>query len=116
MFWTEKGITDRIEELRRNDAQISELRTRQKVLVNDLEKANVAQRDGARSMVEWLQSRLDMSRRNAAELLYAARWFKRHRPIERRLSEGLVSYDRAFATPTGGGRRRRFGCRAQLPA
>jgi hypothetical protein len=69
MFWTEKGITDRIEELRRNDAQISELRTRQKVLVNDLEKANVAQRDGARSMVEWLQSRLDMSRRNAAELL-----------------------------------------------
>jgi hypothetical protein len=97
MFWTEEGITDRIEELRRNDAQISDLRARQKVLVNDLDKANVAQRDGARSMVEWLQSRLDMSRRNAAELLYAARWFKRHRPIERRLSEGLVSYDRAFA-------------------
>jgi hypothetical protein len=97
MFWTEAGINERLTELRRSDAQISELRARQKVLVNDLGKANVAQRDGARSIVEWLQSRLDMSRSNAAELVYAARWFKRHRSIEHRLAEGLVSFDRAIA-------------------
>ena len=97
MFWTEEGIARRIAELEVNDAQMSELRNRQMVLVNDLSKANVAGRDGARSMVEWVQSRLDMSRRNASELVYGARWFKKHRSISRRLFEGLVSMDRAIA-------------------
>ncbi len=97
MFWTEERIAENIAELEVNAAQISELMARQQVLVNDLDKAGIARRDGARSMVEWLQARLDMSRPNAADLVYAARWLKRHRSIGRRLAEGLVSFDRALA-------------------
>ncbi len=96
MYSSEARIIDDVAELEANDARISQLLTRQKVIVNDLDKAGIARRDGSRSMVEWLQSRLDMSRRSASELLYAARWFKKHRPIERRLSDGIVSFDRAM--------------------
>ena len=96
MWQTEARIEEHITELADNDDQFSDLLARQKVIVSELDKANVAQRNGARSMVEWLQSRLDMSRRNAAELVYAARWFGKHRSIERRLSDGLVSFDRAL--------------------
>lgn len=97
MFRTTERITENVTELVEIDAQISDLKTRQMVLVNDLSKAGAAHRDGARSMIEWLQAKLDLSRRNAAELVFAATWFKRHRPIADRLAGGQVSFDRAMA-------------------
>jgi hypothetical protein len=86
-----------IEKLRELDARISDLRCEQAVLVNELDKANVAGRDGHRSINDWLSATLDMSGANTAELVYAARRLPRYRPINFRLADGGISFDRAVA-------------------
>jgi hypothetical protein len=48
-------------------------------------------------MVDWVSSTLDISRTNAADLVYAKK-LTRHRHIERRFVDGAISFDRALAT------------------
>ena len=91
MFWSEDRIDESITDLRKIDAEISDLRKRASVIVNDLNKRAVAQRRGARSITEWLSATLDLSRSNASDLVFAAR-FGMHRGIEHRLIEKEISF------------------------
>jgi len=79
------------------EAQIADLRKQQSVIVNELDKANVAASVGCRSTVEYVASRFDVSRSTASELVFGARWFGRHRWIESRVVEGVVTFDRSLA-------------------
>ena len=85
------------DELVELEAEISHLRCRQDVLVNELDKVNAAAGDGYCSSVDWLSAQLDVDRATAADLVYAARWSKRHRPIEGLLADGVISFDRTVA-------------------
>ncbi len=99
MFWyDEQRMDDWLAELKQCEAQIGELRARQGVLINELNKRDIAQRQGARTIVEWVESTLDMSRSVASDLVFGMRWFGRFRSIEHRFVEGLASFDRAIAT------------------
>jgi hypothetical protein len=97
MFWSDSQTGESIDELTEVLTQMSDLRKRASVIVSDLNKRGVAQRFGARSMVEWLSATLDLARNNASDLVFASR-FGRHRDIESRLVEGEISFDRALAT------------------
>ncbi|GMQ84458.1 MAG: hypothetical protein BMS9Abin07_0022 [Acidimicrobiia bacterium] len=99
MFWyDEQPMHGWVAELKECEVQVGELRARQAVLINELDKRDIAGTQGARSLVDWVASTLDMSRRNASDLAYAVRWFKKHRSISHRFADGLMSYDRAVAT------------------
>ncbi|MEA2024789.1 MAG: DUF222 domain-containing protein, partial [Actinomycetota bacterium] len=80
------------------EERASDIRNRQAVLINDLEKVNIAGSTGSRSTVEWVSSRLDVSRGTASDLVYAARWMKKHRRYQFRLADGVITFDRALAT------------------
>jgi len=86
------------EELRDLETQISELRLRQAVIVNELDKINTAGADGHRSMPDWVSSWLDVDHAGASELVSAARLIGKYRPINFRLAEGQITFDRALAT------------------
>ena len=86
------------EELVGLEERSSDIRNRQAVLINELEKVNIAGSTGSRSTVEWVSSRLDVSRMVASDLVYAARWMKKHRRFQRRLADGYITFDRALAT------------------
>ena len=85
------------DELGELEAEISHLRCRQHVLVNELDKVNAAAGDGYRSSVDWLSARLDVDRSTASDLVYAARWSKWHREVEDLLADGVISFDRTVA-------------------
>jgi hypothetical protein len=86
------------EELLELEEQSSDIRNRQAVLINELDKINVAGSTGSRSTAEWVSSRLDVSPAVASDLVYAARWMKKHRRYQFRLVEGDITFDRALAT------------------
>ena len=98
MFWKEAPVDQWAAELKEIDAEISDLRNRQTVLINNLNKHSVAQSHGHRSMVDWVASTLDMARSTASSLVYSAGVFGKHRRIEHRFVEGEISFDRAVAT------------------
>ena len=85
------------DELVELESEISHLRCRQLVLVNELDKVNAAAGDGYRSSVDWLSARLDVDRSTASDLVYAARWSKWHREVEDLLADGAISFDRTVA-------------------
>jgi len=85
------------DELVELEAEISHLRCRQHVLVNELDKVNAAAGDGFRSSVDWLSACLDVDRSTASDLVYAARWSKWHREAEDLLADGVISFDRTVA-------------------
>jgi len=86
------------EELRELETRVSELRLRQAVIVNELDKVNTAGADGHRSMPDWVSSWLDVEHSGASELVSAARLIGKYRPINFRLAEGQITFDRALAT------------------
>lgn len=98
LWYDEERIDGWVAELKECEAQIGDLRARQGVLINELGKRDIAQRHGARTIVEWVEATLDMSRSVASDLVFGVRWFARFRSIDNRFVEGLVSFDRAIAT------------------
>ncbi len=82
------------------EASIAALRARQVALVNELDRAQAPQTDGSRSMVEWVQSHLDVSTETSRRLVFAARRIARHRYISLRLANARCTFDRAIATLT----------------
>jgi len=86
------------EELHALEAQVSVLRLRQAVIINELDKVNTAAADGHRSMAEWISAELDMTRSAASELVYAGRHLGNHRSVNFRLADGVIGFDRAMAT------------------
>ncbi len=85
------------ERVREVEAEVSDLRCEQAVLVNELDKINIAGSTGHRSLNEWLGGELDVSAASASELVFAARHLGKYRPVNFRLSDGLISFDRAVA-------------------
>jgi hypothetical protein len=79
------------------EVEISDLRCEQATLVNELDKIHVAGRSGYRSMNEWLSAELDVTRSFASDLVFCARNLAKDRPLNGRLAEGDVTFDRAVA-------------------
>jgi hypothetical protein len=78
------------------EAKITRLRSEQHVLVRELEYGQAPQSDGSRSMVDYVQSRLDIKRDTARDLVFAARRFVKHRGLHDR----MLNRDATFDTPT----------------
>jgi hypothetical protein len=75
MYWRTRTVAELEEDLVSVEAQISQLRCRQHVLVGELDDAQAPQTDGSRSMVEWVQAHLDIKTDTAKDLVFAARNF-----------------------------------------
>jgi hypothetical protein len=67
----------------------------QAVILQELDRRQVAQGDGCRHLSEWVTSRLDLSPENAATLVRTSRRLQASPEIAKRLDCGEVSYDRA---------------------
>ncbi len=98
MFSHSRTADEMASRLREVEAEISDLRCEQATLVNDLDKIHVAGRRGHRSLNEWLSAELDLSPANASELVFAGRHLAKYRPVNFRLADGMISFDRAVAT------------------
>ncbi len=98
MFWQTRSVSEMEVELLELEEKVSEMRCRQLVLVNELDKVNIAASTGCRSSAEWVAARLDLGRSTASDLVFAARRLAKHRPINFHLAEGHISFDRAVAT------------------
>ncbi len=76
------------------EAEISERRAEQVTIVNELAKINAHRSDASRTLGEWVQSHLDVSKTTAAGLVTAARNGVKCRGIQRRLGYGGATFDR----------------------
>ncbi len=97
MLFRTRSVDEMASRLREVEAEISDLRCEQAVLVNELDKTHVAGSSGHRSLNEWLIAELDVSRVSAGELVFVGRNLWKHRPVNYRLAEGHISFDRAAA-------------------
>lgn len=97
MFRSDDWIDRREAELVSVEREISQLRARQAVLVNELDRARVDRRHGARSMVDWVAGRVDVSTETARRLLYAAWALPKCRAAGFRLAAKEITFDRAVA-------------------
>jgi len=68
-------------QLQEREAEIAGLRSEQAALVQRLGWFHVAERDGARSMLEWTTATLDVDEATARKLAYAARFLGRNRRL-----------------------------------
>lgn len=100
MYWSNPSVTDMEADLVGVEAEIARLRARQVVLVNELDRAQAPQCDGSRSMVEWVQSHLDIDPDTARRLVFAARRIAHHRYLSNRLADGRCTFPRAVAALT----------------
>ena len=91
------AVDEMVSRLRDVEVEISDLRCEQATLVNELDKIGVAGRSGHRSMNEWLSAELDVSRSFASDLVFCARHLVKDRPLNSRLGNGDVTFDRAVA-------------------
>ena len=97
MFFRTRTADEMASRLRAVEAEISDLRCEQAVLVNELDKMHIAGRNGHRSMNEWLSAELDVTRSFASDLVFCARHLVKDRPLNSRLADGDVTFDRAVA-------------------
>jgi hypothetical protein len=97
MLFRSRSADELASRLRDVEVEISDLRCEQATLVNELDKIHVAGRSGYRSMNEWLSAELDVTRSFASDLVFCARHLTKDRPLNGRLAEGDVTFDRAVA-------------------
>lgn len=97
MNWNTATITDMETDLVETEAEISRLRARQVVLVNELDRAQAHHSDGSRSILEWVQSHLDIDSDTARGLVFASRRIARHRYLSFRLANGSATFPRTVA-------------------
>lgn len=97
MYWNTRSVAELEADLVGVEAEISEARARQTVLVNELDRAQAPQSDGSRSMVEWVQAHLDIDHRTAQDLVFAGRRIAHHRDLSFRLADGHATFPRAIA-------------------
>jgi len=93
-MYLRRAISDLEADLVGVEARITELRSEQHVLVRELERAQAPQSDGSRSMVDYVQSRLDIRRDTAKDLVFAARRFVKHRGLHDRMLNRGATFDR----------------------
>jgi hypothetical protein len=98
MLFMTRSPDEMVEELRDLEAESTRIRLRQAVIVNELDKANIAGVDGHRSMPDWVSGTLDVSRHAARDLVSAARLLGKHRRTNFRMAGGNVTFDRGLAS------------------
>ncbi|MDX2345036.1 MAG: DUF222 domain-containing protein [Acidimicrobiia bacterium] len=92
-------VSDFKAELAETSNKVSQLHARQLVIINQLQRAGVAGEDGARSMVDWTASAMDISHHSARQLVDAANRMYREDPyLFEELEAGDITLDRAMAT------------------
>jgi hypothetical protein len=67
---------------------------RRAVILQELDRRQVAQGDGCRNLSEWVASRLDLSPEHAATLVRTSRRLVESPEVAKRLDCGEVTYDR----------------------
>src|SRR5665811_380089 len=88
--------TDRIErELCDLEIHVGRVRSRQMVLLAELDRRQVATADGCRSLVEWTASRLDVAIETASALIRTSRTVRDTPQVADALAEGEITFDRA---------------------
>ncbi|HKX75747.1 MAG TPA: hypothetical protein VJR05_10200, partial [Acidimicrobiia bacterium] len=92
---TTRSIDSLEQELLACQADKTRLVFRQVELLRHLDVAQVAAADGCRTMIDWVASRLDVSRRIAKDLLVVAR--AENAEVDRMLESGVVGLERAVA-------------------
>ena len=97
MYWNTRTVGELEEELVGVEAEIALLRSRQHVLVRELDCAQAPQTDGSRSLEEWVQAHLDVKRDTARDLVFAARRFVKHRGLHDRMLYHGATFDRTVA-------------------
>lgn len=86
-------------ELYEINARISQLQARQLTLLNQLERSGVARAEGARSMVDWTATTMDVTPATARQHVTAANLMYRKDPLLfEDLEAGRITLDRATAT------------------
>ncbi|MGA9596958.1 MAG: DUF222 domain-containing protein [Acidimicrobiia bacterium] len=94
-------VTDFKTELAENSAEIARLEARRLTLLNQLQRAGAAEAGGARTMVDWTATTLDVTHRHAQQLVAAANNLCRKDPyLFEQLEDGEISFDRAMTTLT----------------
>jgi hypothetical protein len=96
MYW-ERTISDLEADLVGVETKISMLRSEQLVLVHELESAQAPQSDGSRSMVDYVQSHLDIRRDTAQDLVFASHRFGHNRGLHDRMLYRGATFDRTVA-------------------
>ncbi|MFV9672534.1 MAG: hypothetical protein ACNYZH_04855 [Acidimicrobiia bacterium] len=81
MFRSIDQTVEKRRELRELKAQASHIRLRQAVIVNDLDKGNIAGGDGYRSITDWVSAEIDVTRTTASDLVSAARLLAKQRSV-----------------------------------
>ena len=84
--------------LEMSERLISQARAMQLTALVTLDVAQVAARDGARSLQDWVAARLDVFHETARSLVAAAGLLEQHPPTARALADGDFTFDRAIAT------------------
>lgn len=79
------------------ERQIGDLRAEQAVLVNELHKAGAHKTDASRTLSEWLQAHIDVSKSTAQALVTAGTNCTKNRGVQDDLAN-RVSFDRAVVT------------------
>ena len=97
MYWNTPTVTELADEFVEIEAELAYLRSRQLVIVNELDRAQAPQIDGSRSLLEWVQARFDIKRDTARDLVFSARRFARHRGLHDRMLAGRATFDRTIA-------------------
>ena len=97
--------TDTIEqELLRGEADIARIRGRQMSLLRELDRRQVALRDGHRSLKEWAAGRMDLAPETAGMLVTTA-WRLQDLPdVDEAVTRGAIGFDRAVAVCRFAGR------------
>ncbi|MEA2000507.1 MAG: DUF222 domain-containing protein [Actinomycetota bacterium] len=98
LFTDQSLVADFKAELAETSSEMSRLQARRLVLINQLQRAGVAGQDGARSMVDWTASALDIPHTAAQQLVDAANRMYRTDPyLFEQLKAGEITFDRAMA-------------------
>ena len=98
LFTDQSLVADFKAELAETSSEMSRIQARRLVLINQLQRAGVAGKEGARSMVDWAASTLDITHASAQRLVTAANRLYREDPyLFEQLESGEITFDRAMA-------------------
>ena len=86
------GLEQRLIEL---EAVVSTARSEQLLVLRELDVAQVATADGARTLAEWVSSRLDVSKETATALVRTSRSIVDSQDVADALSDGKIGFERA---------------------
>lgn len=79
------------------ERHIAQLRAIQLEALEVLDQSQVATGDGARTLVDWVAARVDVSKETARDLVQTMRWTRDRTDLQEPLAEGDTTFDRVVA-------------------